>query len=67
MSTLFKIFDTKVKPILLYGAEIWGTQSYEEKENIQTKFCKSILGVGQDIKNKIALGECGRYPLHIDS
>ena len=50
VSTLFKIFESKVKPILLYGAEIWGTQTHKEIENIQIKFCISIIRVGQDIK-----------------
>ena len=26
-----------------------------------------ILGVGRDVRNKIALGECGRFPIYIDT
>ena len=67
VNTLFKIFDTKVKPILLYGSEVWGFQKYDEIEQVQIKFCKSILGVGRDVKNIVAMGECGRFPIFIDS
>ena len=67
VSTLFHIFDTKIKPILLYGSEVWGFKKYEDIEKVQVNFCKTILGVGRDVKNKIALGECGRFPIYIDS
>ena len=65
-TTLFRIFDTKVKPILLYGSEIWGFQRYEVIEKVHIKVCKLVLGVGRDVKNDIALGECGRFPIYID-
>eukprot|EP00745_Piridium_sociabile_P014687 TRINITY_DN21651_c0_g1_i6.p1 TRINITY_DN21651_c0_g1~~TRINITY_DN21651_c0_g1_i6.p1 ORF type:complete len:655 (+),score=42.51 TRINITY_DN21651_c0_g1_i6:130-2094(+) len=65
--TLFKIFDSKVKPILLYGSEIWGFQRYEAIEKVHNKVCKLVLGVGRDVKNNIALGECGRFPIYIDT
>ena len=65
-STIFKIFDTKIKPILLYGSEVWGVKSFEAIENVHIKICKMVLGVGRDVKNDIALGECGRFPIYID-
>ena len=64
---VFKMFDVKIKPILLYGSEIWGFQKYEAIEKIQIKLCKMVLGVGRDVKNSIALGECGRLPIVIDT
>eukprot|EP00745_Piridium_sociabile_P032248 TRINITY_DN54259_c0_g1_i1.p1 TRINITY_DN54259_c0_g1~~TRINITY_DN54259_c0_g1_i1.p1 ORF type:complete len:488 (+),score=9.92 TRINITY_DN54259_c0_g1_i1:311-1774(+) len=66
-STVFNIFDTKVKPILLYGSEIWGFQQYNDIDKVQVKICKMIFGVGRYLKNDIALGECGRFPIHIDA
>lgn len=67
VDTLFKIFDTKVKPILLYGSEVWGFQRRECIERVHIKVCKMVLGVGRDVKNNIALGECGRFPIYIDT
>ena len=30
----FKIFDTKISPILMYGSEIWGTEYKQVVKNI---------------------------------
>ena len=38
VKTAFKIFELKIKPILLYGSEILGTKDYEVIENVQVKF-----------------------------
>jgi hypothetical protein len=65
--TVFKIFDAKVKPILLYGSEIWGFRPCDDIEKVQVKVCKMVLGVGRDVRNSFALGECGRYPIYIDT
>ena len=40
---LFKLFDTMVKPVLLYGAEIWGCELSNIIENVQNQFCKRFL------------------------
>ena len=37
---LFKLFDTMIKPILLYGSEIWGFKISDTIENVQDNFCK---------------------------
>jgi len=65
---LFKIFDGKIKPILLYGSEIWGGQKrkYEDIEKVNLRFCKVVLGVGKATWNFAAIGECGRYPLYVE-
>ena len=39
----FKLLDTMIKPILLYGSEIWGFEVYESIENVQDNFCKKFL------------------------
>lgn len=64
--TIFHIFDMKVKPILLYGSEIWGFQRNDDLERVHVKVCKMVLGVGRDVKNHIALGECGRFPVYVE-
>ena len=62
----FKLFDSMVKPIAIYGAEIWGYKFSEEIEKlIQTKFCKQYVGLKQKTADIFALGECGRFPLAV--
>ena len=62
----FELFDSIIKPILLYGAEVWGTSLAVEIEQIQAKFCKEFLGVNKTTNECMKLGECGRLPLCSD-
>lgn len=59
----FKIFDTMIVPILTYGAEIWGYQTYETIERVQYLACRMFLSVHQNSPNCAVLGECGRFKL----
>ena len=77
--TVIKLFDNLVKPILLYGSEVWGlwyitnTKSIDvskiianeqyEFEKLHTKFCKQSLLVHKKTNNMAARSEMGRYPL----
>ena len=65
-SMLMKIFDTKVKPIILYGSEIWGVKKHEDIENVHIRYCKVVLNLGKTTLNFSALGELGRHPLYVD-
>ena len=62
----FKIFDIKIKPMLLYGSQIWGCGYQESIERVHIKFCKAYLGVGKTTPNDLVLLECGRRSLSID-
>ena len=62
----FKIFDLKIKPLLLYGSQIWGCGYYEIIEKVQIQFCKSYLGLGKTTPNDLVLVECGRHSLSVD-
>ena len=82
IKTLLHIFDHTVKPVLLYGSEVWGTSmvnkiNKEERflfnlsknmkqENVHIKFCKFSLGVGKRTTNIAVLGELGRYPFSLE-
>ena len=57
----FKLFDTMVKPIACYGAEIWGYTYSEEIEKIQLIFCKQYIGLNSNTMDSFVLGESGRY------
>ena len=70
-----KLFEALVRPILLYGAEIW-CQDFQncidfknnkfEKcpfEMLQSKVCRNILGVRKNTSSKAARAELGTYPI----
>ena len=69
-----KLFDTLIKPILLYGAEVWGIYTnfdYSTWENskiemIQTQFLKRALGCNVQTSNNMTRGEVGARPLLTD-
>ena len=65
---LFKIFDTKILPILTYGAEIWFEHESKDIEKVHTDFCKYVLKVTKFTPNAFARGELGRYTIgHVRS
>ena len=70
--TFFKIFDSKVQPVLLYSSEIWGLQRLENIEEKKRFFLshlmayKRFLGVPVRTPNKMVYGDLGRFPLFIN-
>ena len=63
-----KIFDTCVKPILLYGSDFWGCLPLPRNnpiENIHLMFCKHLLGVQRNTTTDGVLLELGRIPLSL--
>jgi hypothetical protein len=62
---LLDLFDKIVKPILLYGCEVWGFSDNYVIEKIHLKFCKLILHLKQSTPNFMIYGELGRFPLYI--
>ena len=62
----FKIFDIKIKPLVLYGSQIWGHGYHACIEKVQNRFCKAYLGVGKTTPNDLVLVECGRHSLSVD-
>ena len=60
------LFDKIVKPILLYGSEVWGFRNCGILEKVHLKFCKLLLNVKTSTANCLVYGELGRYPLIID-
>ena len=55
---MIHLFDTLVKPVLLYGSEIWAHDGTEVLEKLHPRFCKYILLV-----NKTTCSNMGEYPL----
>ena len=63
----FKMFNAQIQPILLYGSEIWGFQRFQNIEKIHLLACKKFLNVNVNTSNCMVYGECGRFPLYINS
>ena len=53
-----------VKPMILYGCEIWGFGNNEIIERLHLKFCK--LHLKTSTPDYMVYGELGRYPISID-
>ena len=66
ISCQLDLFDKLVKPILLYGCEIWGYENIDILEKVHLKFCKLLLHLKPTTPNYVIYGELGRYPLNID-
>lgn len=78
--TCIKLFDQLIKPICLYGSEIWGIEKlkYDSEANfikciesfiaekIDLSFSKFALGVHRKAQTTAVRGELGRLPLGID-
>ena len=61
-----ELFDKIVKPILIYGSEVWGFGNNSVIERVHMKFCKLLLKVKNSTPNFMIYGELGRYSLEID-
>ena len=62
------LFDSLIKPILLYASDFWGCLKLPKNnpiENVQISFCKEVLGVQKQTHNIGVLLELGRIPLTI--
>ncbi len=66
-----KIFDTMIKPILLYASEVWAPcmnqnpskWDYDEIDKTHMQFLKRMLGVNRSTTNILVRGELNRYSL----
>ena len=58
-----ELFDKLIKPILLYGSEVWGSIKRIHIERIHTQFIKYILSVKTSTQNDFILAETGRLDL----
>ena len=66
-SIFFKLFDTKIKPILLYGSELWGYSKRDTTEIVQRYACRRFLCVNQKSCVAPVMAECERFPIYIDT
>ena len=62
MDIMLKLFNVLVKPVVLYGAEVWGS----EKCDILERFFKYVLSVNKFTSSMMVYGELGAIPLDVD-
>ena len=60
------LFNKIVKPVLLYGSEIWGFGNLDILERVQLKFYKYIFNLKTSTPSAMIYGELGILPLRID-
>ena len=60
------LFDKIVKPVLLYGSEIWGLGNFDIFERVQFKFYKYIFNLKTSTPSAMTYGELGILPSRID-
>ena len=66
--TTLHLFDSLIKPILLYSSDYWGCLKLPKKNPIETflfKFLKELLGVQKQTSNLGVLLELGMAPISI--
>lgn len=62
----FKLFDTKVQPIISYASEVWGMHDLPNVEQVHSIALKRFLNVSIHSSNNTIYGETGRFPLYIN-
>ena len=80
-STMIRIFQRMVEPILLYNCEValaciprpWTLEVFKEKmwkdrevDKVQKGFLRQILGINKKTTNMGILAETGKYPLSVN-
>jgi hypothetical protein len=78
--TAIHLFDHTVKPVLMYGSEVWAPLNNHNStgkiikqilesviEKCHLKFCRFVLGVGKKAPNMGLYGETGRKPLYTEA
>ena len=61
---LFHMFETLIRPILLYGSDVWGIrrQGNDMVDKVFYCFIRCALGVKATTSNLMVLGESGQMP-----
>ena len=67
-----RLFDSLIKPILLYAIDFWGcfefvTSDKNPTEKLNTTMCKYDLGLKRQVSKVAATIEMERYPIFIDA
>ena len=66
MDIMLKKIIVLVKPVVLYGAEVWGSEKCDILERLQLRFFKYVLSVNKFTSSMMGYGEVGESPLDVD-
>ena len=76
IKTYIALFDSRIKPIVLYACEAWADSikilgitnllTKNKLENLQTLVFKQILGISRKTTNLSVLLELGKYPITVN-
>ncbi|KAK6166872.1 hypothetical protein SNE40_023483 [Patella caerulea] len=64
LNSLF-LFDRMVIPVLTYGSDVWGYETYHCIEAVHLKFCRRLLSLNSNVPKLSIYGELGRNPIHV--
>lgn len=58
-----ELFEKTIKPILLYGSEIWGFGNFDTLEKVQLQFYKYVFNLKKSTPSYMIYGETGVMPI----
>ena len=61
-----ELFDKTIKPILLYGTEVWGFGNCDVIERVHLKFLKYIFKLKKSTPSHMIYGELGIFPITVE-
>ena len=64
-STFYKLFDSKIAPIMLYGSELWGLKNVACTELVHIYACKRFLNVHTMSCNGTIQGDLGMLCIYL--
>ena len=67
LDVTLELFDKCVKPVLLYGCEVWGWDDLSSLDIFQRNFYKECLGLKQSCSNNMVYAELGQMPISYDA
>ena len=59
---MLKLFNVIVKPVVLYGAEVWGSENCDILGRVQLRFFKYVLSVNKFTSSMMVYGEPALFP-----
>ena len=59
-----RAWQALVRPVLEYGAIVWGDVKWEQAERVQREMGKMILRCSSKMANEVVLGELGWWKLN---
>lgn len=62
-----KMFEARVKSVLLYGVKIWGYREWREVEGVGEKYIRWVLGVDWNTPGYIVREEGKRNKIRIET